>query len=566
MKRTRLLVVAILVVAILSLLLFFQSISEKGQNEAISTIDFSDTYSAVSTIYQRKAFFANGTHWLFYCNGTHLLCTTSSNGFQWNTPTTIMRLSSASALSLWYDGKVHYALAPGREGEPVIYRTGNIVGNYISWSNEQIAVQNITSQTYFLGTKESSNDFGTISLQLGVSSNKTQLLFDTPPTGSYFVFVPDETVKDPYGIALPTNCTGTGWRTENPFDSEISEGLWKIHIKLSNPNGAAHSGKALLKIWKIRQDNLQQVNLTNWIESENITFQSMGKDAIITVRKWLPETVFNNEYLFIEFGWKVIATSNSSHINLTFTLDETTRIISPAYEYYNAYCTVDSDGHPWVAYQRYDGYYWTAQATSAVSTEGNLWTSPAKLSDSSLLPLRTCVLPMTGARAYAIFVSELNVEGRLWNGAAWQQPEIITDQNPAHDYDYSAVSLGDEINMVLLQNATNNILQFRRFANGTWEKTILETNQGVMATPVLSIDPSKTDVMYCTWFQDRTLQLRKWENGTWKKDRSVNFNLTFPMALSCFYSTSDGNLGVAILDRIGPDERYELGYYVLKDL
>lgn len=564
MKRKHLYVIVILIVSILFAAMLLELTRDKTRGQILSTIDFTETYSTISTIYQRKTFFADGYYWLFYCNGTHLLYVTSSNGSDWSAPTAMMRLTSASALSLWYDGKIHYALAPGSEGEPIVYQEGSIVANHISWGNQQIAVQSVIGQTYFLGTKNPTGDFGTLNQQPGISSNKTQLVFDSPATGSCFVFTPEETVENPYGITPPTNYTGKGWRTENRLNLTISEGLWKTSMRVSSPTGASHSGKALLKIWKTGQDGLQRVNLTDWVESGDITFQSTNNDVNITVRNWLPETTFINEYLFIEFGWQVTAPSNYSQTSLIFALDETTKIVFPTYEYYNAYCTVDTDGYPWVAYQQYDGNYWAALTTRATSTEGSSWASPTKLSDRSFFPLRTSILSMSEGRMYAIFASDLEVEGRLWNGTTWGKQEIITDQSPAHDYDYSAVSLNDEVNLVLLQNATNNILHARRLTNGTWEKTVLEADQSAMATPLLSIDSAKTDVIYCAWLQDHTLQLRKWENGIWRKDTTVDLDLASPVALSCFYYTSEGKLGIAILDRVGPELQYKLGYYTLE--
>lgn len=562
MRRKYLYAMVILTVSILFAVIFLQIAHENPHGQTLSTIDFTETYSTISTIYQRQTFFADGAYWLFYCNGSHLLYTSSTNGLDWNTPTALMKLASASALSLWYDGKIHYALAPGTGGEPIIYQEGSTSDGHILWDNQRTAVQNVTGQTYFLGTKNPAADFGTLSQQPGAGSNKTQLVFNSPAIGSCFVFTPEETVKNPYGMTPPTNCTGKGWRTENTLDLTVSEGLSEISVRVSSPTEASHSGKALLKIWKIGQDDLQRVNLTDWVQSGDTTFQSTNKDMNITFRSWLPETTFINEYLFIEFGWQTTIPPDHNQTSLIFVVDETTKMTFPTYEYYNAYCTVDSEGYPWVAYQQYDGKYWTALTARATSTEGSSWASPTKLSDPSLFPLRTSILSMSEGRMYVLFASELKVEGRLWNGTTWGQLERITDQSPAHDYGYSAVSLDNEIHLVLLQNATNSILHCRRLTNGTWEKTTVETNQASTATPVLSIDPARTGVIYCAWLQDSTLEFRKWENGIWKKGASVKLDLTSPAALSCFYYTTEGKLGIAILDRIGPDTRYELRYYI----
>jgi hypothetical protein len=381
MKKKRAYIAALLILTILSFLVFLQLINEKNPNQTLGVIDFSNTYATVSTIYQRKTFFANGYFWVFYCNGTHFLYTTSSDGLDWRKPTAIMTLSSASAMSMWYDGKVHYALAPGKIGDPVVYRKGEMMGNSIEWSNQQIAIQ---------------------------------------------------------GIAT--------------------------------------------------------------------------------------------------------------------------------YEYYNGYCTVDSNGDPWVSCICYDGENssWSARIARANSTTGETWSSPMTLSNASFFPPRTCILPLPEAKIYAISITEVKIEGRLWNGTAWQKTETITNAIPVQDFGYSAVSLNNEIHLALLQNMTDNILYYQRYADGTWAETLIDVGQDAISFPVLSADPLR-NILYCTWIEDGALQLRKRQNGNWNKE--VDLALTSPKALSCFYHVSDEKIGVALLEKTSPNELiYRLGYYVFKNL
>jgi hypothetical protein len=380
MKKNRLYIAILLIPAILIFLVVFQYMNEKSSNQVLGTIDVSDTYATISTIYQRKTFFANGNYWIFYCNGSRLLYATSLDGLNWNPPTVMSEGSSASAVSLWYDGNIHYALASGILGESVVYRKGTVIGNSVSWSDQKVAIQ---------------------------------------------------------GIA--------------------------------------------------------------------------------TCR------------------------------------------------YYNGFCIIDSEGRPWVSCICDDGISYTSQVARSNSTNGELWSQPMNLSSSSL-PLRTTILPLPEARIFAIYVSEIKVEGRLWNGTAWQQVESITDQSPASDYGYSAVSLNDEVHLALLQNTTNNVLYYRRLTNGTWRETLIEAGQDTISFPVLSEDPSK-NALYCIWIQDSGIQLRKRENESWIKVEIDNFALTSPTALSSFYEVNDGKIGLALLEKISQNYlAYRLRYYVLKNL
>ncbi len=379
MKRTHIYIAVALILIILSSLIFYWYING-STNTNLGTIGFSDTYATVSAIYQRKTFYANGSCWLFYCNGTHFLYTNSSNGLDWQTPTTIKPLSSASALSIWYNGKVHYALAPGTPGDPVVYREGEIVGSSVVWDNQKIAIQGVTP-----------------------------------------------------------------------------------------------------------------------------------------------------------------------------------------YEYYNGYCIVDSEGHPWVSCLSSDGTYYNARVARANSSDGDLWSQPMELLNPSIYPPRTCILPLPEAKIYAICISEVKIEGKLWNGNAWQQTEAISDKVPASDFGYSAVSLNGEIHLAYLQNETNNILHCRRLTNGTWEETEIANAQDRTSFPVLSID-APNGTLYCMWTKGDTIQLRKRENEQWETKALEKLALTSVKALSCFYSVTNRKLGIAILEWMSQDQLYRLRYYMIRDL
>ena len=384
MKKNRLILLSVAIIAVVSILLVFQLTRENGSS--LLAIDYSTTYSTISTIYQRQTFYANGNYWLFYSNGTNLFYTSSSDDLLWRTPKNVTRGLSASAMSIWYEnGNVHYANAGG-PGSPVVYRKGQIVENEIVWSGEQTVTQ-----------------------------------------------------------AIPT--------VEN----------------------------------------------------------------------------------------------------------------------YNAYVTVDSSGRPWISYMRSDSKAtqnpWTVQIIRANSPSAESWTAPMQVSSASFYPLRSSVYPLSNERMYAIYVSEIGAEGRLWDGTSWQQPETITNRDLTRDPSYSAVSLNDEIHLALTENATNDVYYFNRLSNAKWEEKLVEPKQEMVSVPVLSTDPaSKT--LYLLWIQGNTLQVRKTENGKWEKATTPNLSLTSPVALSSFYYVTEGKLGVALIERIEPHtpEVYKLGYFVLSDL
>jgi len=152
LKKKRLYItLTLIIIIIVSAAVFFQLTIENNSNQIHGIVDFSNTYATVSTIYERKTFLANGTFWLFYSNGSNLFYTNSLDGLNWGKPTTISAGPSASAMSVWYDGKVHFAYASGVPGQPVIYKQGQIIGDTINWSNPQIVVKGEEAYEYYNG-------------------------------------------------------------------------------------------------------------------------------------------------------------------------------------------------------------------------------------------------------------------------------------------------------------------------------------------------------------------------------------------------------------------------------
>jgi hypothetical protein len=239
------------------------------------------------------------------------------------------------------------------------------------------------------------------------------------------------------------------------------------------------------------------------------------------------------------------------------------------YEYYNAYSTVDSEGRPWVSFMRseddFPDTWYTVQVTRANSPTAGQWSPPMQISNTSLLPLRPCLIPLPDAQIYAVYVSQNGIEGKLWNGTNWQTEESITIRHPVKDYAFSAVGLNGEVHLAFVENATNRLYHYRRFASGEWQENLI-ASQGDSVAAVLSADPS-TNTLYCLWITGDTLHLSKMQNGVWIEENIEKLFLESPQALSVFYETTEGKLGVALLERISiTPAAYKLRYFVAKNL
>jgi hypothetical protein len=345
------------------------------------TVDFSDTYSTIATLYQRKTFFASDNFWLFYGNGSNLFYTSSSDGSNWRASTAIASVSSSSAMSVWYDGASAIVKCAIANGQLVTILQGEISGEAISWSDNQTLVQG-----------------------------------------------------------------------------------------------------------------------------------------------------------------------------------------NPSNQYYNGYCTVGSDGNTWISYFSEDDSKLASTGSITYSVQvirRNLGTEGHWNLAQSNIVLRPCILPLLDGKVFLVYSDSDMIRGRLWNGTDWQEPEIITNRHPVHDFGYSVVTLNDEVHLAFLENATNSVFHYRRTTDGLWRETLLEANQHSFSSPELSVDSSRKTV-YCIWMQSDGLQMRKLENGVWKNLDKLSLSLVSPTSLSCFYQVDDGKLGIALLERdlSQSQELYRLRYVV----
>jgi hypothetical protein len=147
-KKLQIISITIALIAIISAVIVFQFINNSQSNQNLATIDYSNTYATVSTLFQRKTFLYNGIYWLFYCNGTSLFYTSSTDSLNWRTPTTIGPALSASDMSVWFEnGTVSFTSTGGVI--PVIFKVGQIIGENIVWSDAQtVASVSSTAERY----------------------------------------------------------------------------------------------------------------------------------------------------------------------------------------------------------------------------------------------------------------------------------------------------------------------------------------------------------------------------------------------------------------------------------
>ncbi len=142
-KRPKPLIFGILGILVLASFMFLSEIYGS------SIVDPSVTSNtAVQYATQRKSFYANTRHWVFYCNGSYMVYRTSLDGETWSSATTIRTSSYGYSFSIWFDETyVHYVYA---ENSNMTYRRGlpNSDGS-ITWSTDIEEQTGVTSNNYY---------------------------------------------------------------------------------------------------------------------------------------------------------------------------------------------------------------------------------------------------------------------------------------------------------------------------------------------------------------------------------------------------------------------------------
>lgn len=123
---------------------------------------------------------------------------------------------------------------------------------------------------------------------------------------------------------------------------------------------------------------------------------------------------------------------------------------------------VNSSGYPVIGYQ--DGTYeWVITS----STKNGTWTTAVDTQLSTTSYWGLLVSPLTSDKLYAMYFTNDNIYGRLWNGSAWEAQITITTRNPSAQIFASVASNGDSIYLTYLEGTTYDI-RFIEYNGSSW--------------------------------------------------------------------------------------------------
>ncbi len=260
---------------------------------------------------------------------------------------------------------------------------------------------------------------------------------------------------------------------------------------------------------------------------------------------------------FTGAGYLILYRKGMPHPDGTITWstpDEQTAVeVKDPYILHEPFVTVDSEGYPWIGYRwGTNGDRWP-NCTKSSLNNGTWQTAPSfpyQLSPLSAPNWAVSIIPLTQQKVYAVYLSVGAIRGRLWNGTAFENEELVAPASvwPARTrFAHSVVARGDNVYFTFLNvSITTKILFFNRTYETGWNPPeTIETGIDDTAFPVLSIDQTKGD-FYCFWADNDIIYYKKHIEGTW--DQNATAWLTEPNmredSLTCFYQTGGSRIGI----------------------
>lgn len=232
--------------------------------------------------------------------------------------------------------------------------------------------------------------------------------------------------------------------------------------------------------------------------------------------------------------------------------EQTVITVADPLQLHEPFITVDSEGYPWIGYRwGTNGDRWP-NCTKSSLNNGTWQTAsgfPYQLSQLSKTNWAVSIVPLTQQKAYAVYLSVGSVRGRLWNGVAFQNEELIASASISGRtrFAHSAVARGDDVYLVFLNiSLINEILFYNRtYATGWNTKETVQSSVESTAFPVLSINSTNTD-LYCFWANSDTIYYKKRVENSWDTDATTWINEADIRedSLTCSYQTWGSKIAV----------------------
>jgi len=492
-----------------------------------SSVGTSISSSATGYPFQRKTFYANGRYWVFYSDVTGIFFRSSTDGKVWSDPTSVRLGGEGEDFSLHFDTtNIHMVYAYAGS---FTYQKGipNSDGT-ISWGTEYTVKSTDVSENRYLTSQRATGNIYQLPLSNTNPSENgtTDILTGTTAINNYFIINPFTQTKT-FVSSPPTAIQYKGWCSPDLITKTYPKGYWILYYELKNRAAYAHAGTIYVKYWKSSNIDMSGATpLTSWIPYVNVSFSATAGQIINgSSAVYVPNDIsLNNEYLYIEFAWKITTKSTSSTAGFSFVVGEESEYVrTPTHQYYSAGIAVDSKGYPWISYCLRPSDTWNRYIRSVVKStteDGSNWGSPTEF-DSPPTPAAhsSSIVALTDGKAYALYsCNSSTLKGFLFDGKSWGSEEKASDHNPQNSPYFSIVSQGDNVHVVYLRQATYQIrYKQRTYGSGWGTEEVIQESVTSSSAPLLTIDAG-TNILNCFWAgypKANYIYYKKFIGGKW---------------------------------------------------
>jgi len=205
-----------------------------------------------------------------------------------------------------------------------------------------------------------------------------------------------------------------------------------------------------------------------------------------------------------------------AYANGTITWDPEVNAVSASRSaaYYKVTIVKDSNGYPWIGYQKEDRikYEFYPYVVRATSTDGTTWDpTPDQLSSVdghwAVIPV-----PLTLGKVLALYVADGTViYGKEWDGGAWGPQFTVSASALLTEYHWKAVSRNatDDVFITFCEEVNYDVIFIKR-VGGVWssELTLHTAIGGDYPSPSITIHDSSGE-LYVLYFDNEVLYMRK---------------------------------------------------------
>lgn len=173
---------------------------------------------------------------------------------------------------------------------------------------------------------------------------------------------------------------------------------------------------------------------------------------------------------------------------------------------FGCHINIDSDGFPWIGYNQDppNGVY-----VNKSSTRDGTWNNDAGFPHRFGVLVgcnRPVICPLTDSKVYVCWAREVagppaTLEGQVWDGAWVGAVEAICGDAVEDEQIMAAIPEGDDVHLVYLLDAPNDILYRKRTYGVGWSaSSSVAAGVGNQAVPLLTMNLG-THQVYCVWEQ-----------------------------------------------------------------